>query len=30
VRQEDLRRQGFVSPEAFERAELDAHLAEIN
>lgn len=30
VRQQDLRTQGFVSPEAFERAELDARLAEIN
>ncbi len=30
VRQEDLQRQGFVSPEAFERAELDARLSEIN
>src|SRR5262249_24937777 len=29
-RQEDLRRQGFTSPETLEKAELDAHLAEIN
>jgi len=29
-RHEDLQKQGFVSSETFERAELDARLAEIN
>jgi HlyD family secretion protein len=30
ARQQDLQQKGFVSPESFERAELDARVGEIN